>query len=113
MTDDRAQAAGRRKWKPFIVWSVALTLLMEIVTIVVRLASGKSAVEINPGLPLLLQLHHMFWSIPVFVLALIFRRKAAVAGFLWGMGVACIVSDLIHHFIVLPILVGNTGWHWP
>jgi hypothetical protein len=24
-----------------------------------------------------------------------------------------VVSDVVHHVIVLPLTVGNMGWHWP
>jgi hypothetical protein len=24
-----------------------------------------------------------------------------------------VISDLLHHVIVLPLTVGTTGWHWP
>lgn len=30
-----------------------------------------------------------------------------------GIAIDLIASDLIHHFLVLPLLVGNSGWHWP
>ena len=56
----------------------------------------------------------MFWAIPV----------AAVAGAVWGrwprvargsaaVAVGLVASDLLHHFAVLPLWVGNVGWHWP
>jgi hypothetical protein len=30
-----------------------------------------------------------------------------------GIAGGLILSDLLHHFVVLPLWVGNTGWHWP
>jgi hypothetical protein len=30
-----------------------------------------------------------------------------------GISIVLIASDLAHHFIILPILAGTTGWHWP
>ena len=31
----------------------------------------------------------------------------------WALPWALALSDAIHHLMVLPITVGNTGWHWP
>ncbi len=30
-----------------------------------------------------------------------------------GIAAGLVLSDLVHHFVVLPLWVGNTGWHWP
>jgi len=42
---------------------------------------------------------------------------AVPADFVQGMIIGLFrpesLSDLLHHFAVLPIIVGNTGWHWP
>ena len=96
-------------------WStLCLTIVMELVTIALRIAYGQSAAEhiaaTHP--PLLLQLHHMFWSVP-FVVAGLFvsGRRSSIA--LWSVSLGLILSDLSHHFLVLPLWVGNTGWHWP
>jgi hypothetical protein len=86
----------------------------ELITLAVRFVHGVSAVEFNKTAPLLLQIHHMFWSAPLFVIAAVTSwRFPRVTGTLIGIGLGFILSDLVHHFVVLPILVGNTGWHWP
>ena len=98
-----------------IRWCAVVTLIGEAITIVARLVSGTSAAEhiaeTNP--PLVLQVHHMFWAVPLLIAAALIRRnrllRCRVAGF--ALGVA--LSDLMHHFIVLPLWVGNIGWHWP
>jgi hypothetical protein len=93
--------------------ALGLTLAGEAITVAARFAGGVSAVEFNRTAPLLLQIHHMFWAIPLAVAAGLLRRRARAASWLSALAVACIASDLAHHFIVLPVLVGNTGWHWP
>lgn len=30
-----------------------------------------------------------------------------------GIGLELIFSDLMRHFVVLPLWIGETGWHWP
>ncbi|MEZ6058752.1 MAG: hypothetical protein R3C19_00150 [Planctomycetaceae bacterium] len=92
-----------------------LTLTFEAITIVARITAGQSAAEwleeTRP--PLLLQIHHMFWSVPLILLALLLSSRPRIAIVLWSVSLALILSDLMHHFVVLPLWVGNTGWHWP
>lgn len=97
-----------------IVWTLAVTLIVEAITVYLRFRAGIDAVAFNAkSPPLLLKIHHMFWSVPLLlILPLIWRFPRTSAAIL---GIACglIVSDLIHHFLVLPLTVGNIGWHWP
>ena len=96
------------------VFAVGVTVGFEALTLAVRFGTGVSAVEFNETAPLLLQIHHMFWSVPLFLVApLTLRRWPRVTGALVGTGIGFVLSDLVHHFVVLPLLVGNTGWHWP
>ena len=99
-------------WHEVAFQTLALTLLFEALTMGARLWLG-TAVEFNRTAPLWLQIHHMFWSIPVLLVAAAFRGRPTVAKPLTACGLALIASDLLHHFVVLPLTVGNTGWHWP
>jgi len=94
-------------------WAGGTTLAAEAVTLFTRFAVGVSAVEFNRTAPLMLQMHHMFWSVPLFAAAAVLWRFQGLRRALLGIGIGLVASDLLHHFIVLPILVGNTGWHWP
>lgn len=96
-----------------IVWTVISTVVVEAITIYLRFRSGISATEFNETAPLLLQIHHMFWSIPLFLIAAIAWRMPRLSGTLLGIAYGLVLSDLMHHFMVLPLIVGNTGWHWP
>ncbi len=106
---DRTIFGKRSFWK----LTLSLTVIMELITISMRLAFGQSAAEYitetNP--PLLLQLHHMFWSVP-FVIAGVFVSERMRSSVLWSIALGLIASDLSHHFLVLPLWVGNTGRHW-
>lgn len=105
----------RFDWRSIGIWSAIFTIIGEAITAALRFGRGISAEEFNRSAPLLLQIHHMFWSLPLFVLAGIAYacHRPRIAGILIALAIGCIASDLAHHFIVLPLTVGNTGWHWP
>lgn len=106
----RSESSKRRE---FAIWCGAFTLLGEAVTLLLRFRTGITAVEFNRMAPFLLQIHHMFWSLPLLALAAMLRRRQPAMMLLCAAAAACVASDLLHHFVVLPLLVGNTGWHWP
>ncbi len=95
------------------IWCGATTVVVEELTLWLRFQSGIAAADFNRSAPLVLQIHHLFWSLPLFVIADLLRRWQRVKAALIGVGLGLIISDLAHHFIFLPLLVGNTGWHWP
>jgi hypothetical protein len=55
----------------------------------------------------------MFWAIPLVAGAGLFRSRPRVVTRLGVAAIACIVSDFAHHFVRLPLIAGETGWHWP
>ena len=95
------------------IWCAVVTVVVEAITLALRFGGKLEAAEFNKTAPLLLQIHHMFWSLPLFGAAVFLRRRPRVVSALVGIGLGLIISDLAHHFIVLPIVAGNTGWHWP
>lgn len=104
----------RERWRQSaIVWTIAVTLAAEAITLYLRFGRHQTAADFNKTAPLLLQIHHMFWSVPVLAALPIARRRATLSGAILGIAIGLIVSDLLHHFLVLPLVVGNTGWHWP
>ena len=97
-----------------IAWTIAITILVEAATIALRFGGGVSATQFNATAPpLLLQIHHMFWSIPLLAAAPFVWRRPKLSGALLGISLGLIFSDLSHHFLILPLTIGNTGWHWP
>lgn len=110
--------AAPREWSPrkfhTIVWGLFVTVGLELITVYMRFRSGGiSAVEFNRTAPLLLQIHHMFWAVPLLLVVPFVWKKPRVCGAVLGISIGFVLSDLAHHFIVLPLTVGNTGWHWP
>lgn len=90
-----------------------MTVLVETVTLYLRFRSGITATDFNKTAPLLLQIHHMFWSLPLLLVVPFVWRKPMLSGTLAGTALGFILSDLLHHLVILPLTVGNMGWHWP
>lgn len=84
-----------------------------MVTLYLRFGRHQTAKEFNQTAPLLLQIHHMFWSVPLLAALPACGHRPRLRGAIAGVAIGLIISDLLHHFFVLPLLVGNTGWHWP
>jgi hypothetical protein len=101
------------RWRSIVAWTIGITLVVEAITIYLRFRAGINAVEFNDAAPLLLKIHHMFWCIPVLAAVPFVWRFPKTSGALLGIGCGLVLSDLIHHFILLPLTVGNIGWHWP
>ena len=60
-----------------ILWTAASTILIEALTIYLRFGRGVNATEFNKTAPLLLQIHHMFYSIPLLLVVPFLWRKPA------------------------------------
>lgn len=108
-----ADETSRQRKRFALVWAASVTLVVEAVTLFLRFGSGMTAAEFNQQAPLPLQLHHMFWSVPLLVVVPLVWRRPRLSGALLGIAMGLILSDLIHHLVVLPIAAGTTGWHWP
>lgn len=111
MIQPRLTAKLRLCW--ILVTGITTTVLTEVITLWLRFGTGRTAAEFNRTAPLFLQIHHMFWSLPLLLVLPLCWRRAKLSGTLLGVALGFIVSDLMHHFLVLPIMVGNMGWHWP
>ncbi len=108
---DRAASSNSRR--RIVVWSIAVALAVELIALWLRFGRGVQAAEFNRSAPLLLQIHHMFWSVPLLIAAPFLIARRPLFNALVGISIGLITSDLAHHFIILPLLTGTTGWHWP
>lgn len=99
--------------KIVIIGTAVSTIVIEVVTLSLRFHSGITAVEFNRTAPFLLQIHHMFWSVPVLLVVPLVWSRPRLSGILLAIALGVIFSDLLHHCVVLPLTVGNMGWHWP
>jgi hypothetical protein len=101
-----------------VAWTLGVAAAVEAATIVARVVSGTSAAEFQTAhrLPLPLRIHHLFWGlVALSIVPFVWRRPnwERIAGILLGVGLGLVLSDVVHHCIVLPLWVGNMGWHWP
>ena len=94
-------------------WSVVTGVVVEAICLYLRFERGQTAVQFNRTAPLLLQLHHMFWALPLAALLPLLWQRPRVSGTVAGLSIGFIASDLANHFLILPALIGETGWHWP
>ncbi|HJT36082.1 MAG TPA: hypothetical protein VJ783_28930 [Pirellulales bacterium] len=96
MTQPRPTAQLRVRWT--LASGITTTVLTEAITLWLRFGTGRTAAEFNRTTPLLLQIHHLFWSLPLLLLLPLFWRRAKLSGTLLGVAFGFIVSDLMHHF---------------
>jgi hypothetical protein len=91
------------------LWCLALTIAIELLTCVLRFGLGMHAGNTSHWMRALtfgLHLHHGFFGLLLIVLA--FARR----GRLWRrwcliIGLALVLSDLAHHFLVLWPVTGS------
>jgi hypothetical protein len=112
-TESTETLRDRLDRRVMLVAGAAFAVIGEAVTLAVRFGLNVAAEEFNKTAPLVLQIHHMFWAIPLVAVAGLARSWPRVASWLCALALACVVSDLVHHFVVMPILAGETAWHWP
>lgn len=105
---------SEERWWRTARWAIVVTIGFELVTLFVRFGMDYSVHQFNEtSPPLLLQLHHMFWAVPLLFVLPLFWKSPVWSGRVLGVAMGFVISDLVHHFMVLPVTVGNTGWHWP
>ena len=90
-------------------WGVVSTGAAEAATIFCRATTGIAAADIPTSTHWLLRLHHMFWRVPLLAALPVFWKSERVSGRLIGLSAGLVFSDLVHHFLVLPLWVGNTA----
>lgn len=52
-------------------------------------------------------------GVPLLLVVPFIWRRPQLTGTLLGVALGLVISDLVHHSLVLPLTAGNTGWHWP
>jgi ABC-type dipeptide/oligopeptide/nickel transport system permease subunit len=53
-----------------MTWCLIVTIVGEVITVVCRIAAGGPAtVILRPETHVLIRMHHMFWAIPVLIVA--------------------------------------------
>lgn len=82
-----------------------LTVLIEILTILSRILYGSTQEKFRKNKSKYkVRIHHGYWGIALIILYYFFVQIEIIG----VMGYALLITDAIHHFIVLPIWVGKT-----
>jgi hypothetical protein len=101
------------RWRPAAYWTCFVTVAVEALTATLRFSTGKSITQVSSDWPIWLRTHHMFWGALVLVASFMVWGRNRLWAAIFGIGLGLILSDAIHHLIVLPLTVGDYGWHWP
>lgn len=96
-------------------WTLALTIVFELVTILFRfgfkLKATRDTARYVARWSRGLRIHHGYWGVPLSIvgLSLLFLLPSAAQPAAWALvlGLALIKSDLIHHFLVLWPITGH------
>ena len=92
---------------------VLFTLIIEAITVFNRFVLGIRAQRVyrkimkRIGFKKIFHFHHMYWSVLLIPLSLFYPNL-----YLFEIGSAMILSDLIHHFIVLKLITGKTDFYF-
>lgn len=102
-----------------VLWTVGLTLVFELVTVLFRFGFKLEATRDTQALARWtrgIRIHHGYWGVPLAIIgAGLLLTPAApgvgVAFWMLVLGLALIKSDLIHHFLVLWPITGSHDFH--
>lgn len=102
----------RLTWRRIVVYSLLLTLVLEVVTAVFRFGFRLKAAEVTAvtigyftwGI----RLHHGYPGIVcAAIAAALWRRFPAAARWVLVLGIGLFLSDMMHHFVVLWLVKGS------
>lgn len=98
-------------WATILLWTLGTTALFEIVTCVCRFAIGWRSREFAgryKRYTLGIRWHHGYFGVLLLPPVLLLVPAASpIHAPLIATGAGLIVSDLLHHFVVLPITTGE------
>ena len=97
-------------------WTLVLTIVFEIITCVLRFGMGLESTRDTAStigrLTLGLRIHHSYVGVAMLPIALFIRdRWPRIAEATIVIGLALVLSDLIHHFLVLYPITGSPHFH--
>jgi hypothetical protein len=105
-------AASRQSYRNMLWWSLGLTFIIELVTIVLRfglqMESTRDTASTIGRLTFGIRIHHGYCGLALMLVAYcLMSRYPRLAR--WGLiiGLALLLSDLIHHFLVLWPITGS------
>ena len=108
-------SGGHRRARRILRRSLVLTAVIEGITLICRFGLGLQATRDTTSTIGLLtsgvRIHHAYIGVVVIALALLLRRRLARFDWILSLGIALVLGDLVHHFLVLWPLVGDPEFH--
>ncbi len=111
---------GLSPWR-LLLWTVALAAGIEIVTCVMRFGMGLQSTRDTGLIGYLtfnIRIHHGYVGLLMLVVAWLWPQPLLLRNALVIIGGGCLVSDLVHHFLVLWPVTGSPefdlvypAWH--
>jgi hypothetical protein len=95
------------------VWCLLLTAAVEAVTCILRFSCRLEATRDTAAFGLLtfgLRIHHAYVGVVLMALAMLLPPSPLLA-WLMTTGMALVLSDLVHHFLVLWPVTGDPQFH--
>jgi len=94
-----------------VLWfGLVLAFSMELFTVWLRFGLGLQATRdtsIMGALTCGIRIHHGYVGVLVILFAHVFARPAGLCNFLLMVGIALVVSDAVHHLLVLWPITGS------
>jgi len=95
-----------------VLWSLLLTIVFEALTCVLRfgleLQSTRATASTIGWLTGGIRIHHSYIGLAMIVCSCwLWNRRPQSAFWLLAIGLGLLFSDLIHHFVVLWVIVGD------
>jgi len=105
--------------RQFVAWTVVLTVLVEAVTAALRfgfdLQSTRDTASTIGTITGGLRIHHGYVGVLIILIILaatpLWRRWPRLSRFALIVGTALLLSDLVHHFLVLWPITGSPEFH--
>lgn len=97
-----------------LLWIAILTLLFEAMTAALRFGFGLQATQSTAfigNLTFGIRIHHGYLGIILLLFSLIPALPIYFRNILLILGSSLLLSDLIHHFIVLWLITGDPQFH--
>ena len=112
-------------WLDAVLWTVGLTVMFELVTVLFRFGFKLEATRDTKVIARFtrgVRIHHGYWGVPLALFGVLMLGATPIgpavtfAGLglsMWlvVLGLALIKSDLIHHFLVLWPITGSHDFH--
>ncbi len=100
----------RRRVSAGFLWILAATILFEGVTCLLRFGLGMQSTRDTGAIGRFtfgLRIHHSYVGLVVAIASFFLPPDRPLRIFVFRVGVALVLSDLIHHFVVLRAVTGS------